>query len=91
MTFHPAPGRVLCRLRPDIEEKDGFVLPDRQMNLVAEILEVGRPVTPEDAVIRQELRPGGLVVLPKVKSQLFEEFVSVRISDINIIAYEQKT
>ena len=84
--FSAAPGRVLCRINRDIEEEDGFALADVRVDSLVTVVHVGQPITEEDRMIATCLSPGVRLVAPKLKGQIYGEWLAIRISEINILA-----
>lgn len=85
LKYRAAPGRVVCKMLDDVIEEGRFELADGKINLVAEVADIGDPLDQEDSRIASMLAPGMRIVLPRVKGQMHDGHIAIRLQDINII------
>lgn len=88
LQLRAAPGRLLCKILEDIEtDEAGFLLPDKQMNLFVEVVDVGAPLDYEDEALCQSLAEltSPRVIVPKLKGQIHGNYIAIKMKDVNII------
>lgn len=89
MDYKPAPGLVLCKVNPDIEEEMGMLVPGGRRSNWAEVIKVGERPFWEKILERLggsiRLKKGDQILLPSVK-QLFADgqYACVRKSEIRV-------
>lgn len=84
MSYRPAPGYVVCRLRPDITEKDGYLVPGGQRDNWAEVVAVG-PRSIWARLFGPKVRVGEEVLLPHSRNVFGDgEYCAVKISEIRV-------
>jgi len=89
MDYKPAPGYILCKINPDIEEEMGMLIPGGQRSNWAEVLEVGERPFWEKILERLGgsvcLRKGDQILLPTVKGTFGDgQYACVRKNEIRV-------
>lgn len=90
MDYKPAPGHILCKINPDIEEEMGMLVPGGRRSNWAEVVRVGeRPFWEkimEHLSASTKVRKGDQVLLPSVKQTFADgQYACVRKSEIRVL------
>ena len=80
MDYKPAPGVVVCKLNPDVTEKDSFIMPGQRNNW-ATVVSIG-PRGPMERLFKNFLKVGDTVLLPSSRYVFDEDFCAVKYDEI---------